>query len=208
MAPPPDDPGSITCWIGALKAGDRAAAQPLWEAYWRRLVALGRARLHATSRRAADEEDVALSAFDSFCRRAERGQFPRLENRDDLWQVLFVLTVRKAIDQARREGRKIRGGGRVRSLDDLADLSVEALLDLEPTPALAAQIGDECRRLLDMLGDEALRSVALWKMEGYTNAEIAARLGCVEQTVERKLQRIRRRWEREAGHGKDEAGQR
>jgi DNA-directed RNA polymerase specialized sigma24 family protein len=43
-------------------------------------------------------------------------------------------------------------------------------------------------------------------MEDYTNAEIAARLGCVVQTVERKLQRIRRRWERETGHDRDEIG--
>jgi DNA-directed RNA polymerase specialized sigma24 family protein len=57
-------------------------------------------------------------------------------------------------------------------------------------------MADECRRLLELLGDESLRSVALWKMQGYTNAEIAGKLGCVEQTVERKLQRIRRRWER------------
>ena len=32
--------GSITHWIGALKAGDLAAAQPLWEHYFQRLVRL------------------------------------------------------------------------------------------------------------------------------------------------------------------------
>jgi len=34
-------------------------------------------------------------------------------------------------------------------------------------------------------------------MEGYTNAEIAARLGCVETTVERRLKSIRRIWKHE-----------
>src|SRR3712207_3756831 len=110
--------GSITHCIARLKAGDRDAAQPLWEGYCRRLVDLARARLRAAPRRAADEEDVALSAFDSFCRRAERGQFPRLADRDDLWQLLVVLTERKAIDLMRREGRKSRGQGRVASLSD------------------------------------------------------------------------------------------
>src|SRR5262249_20885336 len=151
------------------------------------------------SRRVADEEDVALSAFDSFIHRAAAGRFPRLEDRDDLWKVLFVLTVRKAIDHARREGRRVRGGGQVRSLEQLTGLEAGELAALEPGPELAAEMADECRRLLDRLGDETLRSVAGWKMEGYTNVEIAARLGCVEQTVERKLQRIRRRWEREEG---------
>ena len=140
------------------------------------------------------------SAFDSFIRRAQRDEFPQLDDRDDLWQVLFVITVRKAIDQARREGRKVRGSGRVRSLADLAGFDAEQIEDLEATPAFAAQMTEECRRLLDLLDDETLRSVALWKMEGYTNAEIARKLGCVEQTVERKLQRIRRRWGREGDH--------
>jgi DNA-directed RNA polymerase specialized sigma24 family protein len=53
---------------------------------------------------------------------------------------------------------------------------------------------DECRRLVDRLGEQTLRSVALWKMEGFTNNEIARRLGCVPQAVERKLRAIRRLW--------------
>src|SRR5262245_41745629 len=115
--------GSVSQWIGLLKEGDRAAAQPLWEAYFQRLVALARAQLRNTPRRAADEEDIALSAFDSFCGRAEKGRFPRLEDRNDLWQVLSVITVRKAIDAMRREGRQARGGGRVHSLTDLEGAS-------------------------------------------------------------------------------------
>src|SRR5437762_499594 len=61
----------------------------------------------------------------------------------------------------------------------------------------AAQMADECRRLLDELGDPELRSVALWKLEGYTNAEVAAKLGCVVGTVERKLRAIRTIWGKE-----------
>jgi DNA-directed RNA polymerase specialized sigma24 family protein len=189
--------GSVTRWITLLKDGDRAAAQPLWEAYFRRLVALARARLRDAPRRARDEEDIALSAFDSFCRRAEAGQFPQLADRNDLWQILFVLTVRKTIDALRREGRQVRGGGRVRSLADLADSGVDQFLDPEPSPELAAQMADECRRLLDCLDDETLRVVALGKMQGETNAEIAAQPGCVEQTVVRKLRRIRGLWTQE-----------
>jgi DNA-directed RNA polymerase specialized sigma24 family protein len=189
--------GSITRLVCLLKEGDRAAAQPLWEAYFTRLVALARARLRNTPRRAADEEDVALSAFDSFCRRAALGQFPRLEDRDDLWQLLFVLTVRKAINLARSQGRVSRGAGRVRTLRDLDDLELDQVLDSEPGPALAAQAVDELRRLLTNLGDDRLREVARQKMEGRSNAEIAVRLNCIEKTVERKLRRIRQIWAEE-----------
>src|SRR5207249_6675395 len=61
---------SVSAWIDRLKDGDPAAAQPLWERYFGRLVGLARDRLRGAARRAADEEDVALSAFDSFCRGA------------------------------------------------------------------------------------------------------------------------------------------
>jgi DNA-directed RNA polymerase specialized sigma24 family protein len=188
---------SVTRLIGMLKQGDRVASQQLWEAYFGRLVGLARARLKNTVRRVADEEDVALSAFDSFFRRAERGQFPQLEDRDDLWQLLFVLTVRKAINLVHYQGRKSRGGGRVQSLQDLEALGADQILGTEPAPELAAQMTEECQRLLAKLGDETLRAVALWKMEGYTNVEIAAKLGCVEQTVERKLRAVRQAWSNE-----------
>ena len=110
--------GSVTYWIHLLKAGDQAALEQLWEGYFRRLVGLARARLRDAPRRAADEEDVALSAFDSFCRAAERGRFPDLFDRDDLWQLLVLITDRKACDLANYERRERRGGGKV--LDEAA----------------------------------------------------------------------------------------
>ena len=51
--------GSVTRWIGALQAGDPAAAQQLWERYFRRLVGLARLKMRDAPRLAVDEEDVA-----------------------------------------------------------------------------------------------------------------------------------------------------
>ena len=99
-------PGSVTHWIAELRAGDPAAAQKLWERYFSRLVGLARQKLHALPRRAADEEDVALSAFDSFCRGVEQDRFPHLEDRDNLWQLLVTITARKALDLRRHPGRQ------------------------------------------------------------------------------------------------------
>ncbi|HEX3450428.1 MAG TPA: ECF-type sigma factor [Isosphaeraceae bacterium] len=185
---------SITRCIDMLKRGDHAAAEALWDSYVHRLVALARARLGGAPRRAADEEDVALSAFDSFCRRAEYGQFARLTDRDDLWQLLVLITERKAINLMRREGRKSRGAGRVVAFSDVEGQRPGEIVDPGPTPEFAAQVVDEFRELLRRLGDDSLRCVALAKMEGYTNQQIADRLGCIEQTVERKLRSIRRIW--------------
>ena len=100
----------------SLKAGDHAAAQVLWERYFDHLVRLARRRL-AISRRTgadADEEDAALSAFDSFCAGLAGGRFPRLEDRDDLWGLLVVITARKASAQADRRRAFKRGGNRFR----------------------------------------------------------------------------------------------
>ena len=102
---------SVSRWIVGAKAGESAAVRALWQRYFQQLVCLARQKLAGTSRRAADEEDVALSAFASFCRAAEEGRFPDLAARDDLWRLLMRLTARKAVDQARREGAAKRGGG-------------------------------------------------------------------------------------------------
>lgn len=194
--------GSVSQWIAALQAGEPAAAQKLWERYYQRLVGLARAKLQSVPRRAADEEDVALSAFASFCRGAEQGRFPQLHDRDNLWALLVTITTRKAHQLARYEGRQKRGGSVV--LDEAAltgsyhhgeeQAGLEQFRAHEPTPEFAAQVADECRHLFALLPNAELRSVAQWKLEGDTNAEMAAKLGCALRSVERKLRVIRSLW--------------
>lgn len=195
--------GSITHWISLLKAGDQQAVAPLWERYFNQLLLLARQRLRAGSRAVADEEDVALSALDSFCRGLEQGRFPQLMDRNGLWPLLVVITERKAIDWFHNQQRLKRGGGKVlgeSALEGGEDSSLAPGMgrvpDPLPDPALAALLAEECQRLLGQL-DERLRALALLKMEGYSNQEIAKRLGCALRTVERKLERIRDLWEEE-----------
>jgi DNA-directed RNA polymerase specialized sigma24 family protein len=197
--------GSVTHWIRELKAGNELAAQKLWEKYFNQLVALARTKLKNRPQRIADEEDVALSAFDSFCRGAEQGRFPQLSDRDDLWQLLVMITGRKAADLVQRECRQKRGGGKVRGDSALTgpegangtEEGIEQILGSEPSPEFSAQVADECLHLLALLDDDELRQIALWKMEGYTNVEIAQKLGYVTATIERRLRLIRSIWEKE-----------
>jgi RNA polymerase sigma factor (sigma-70 family) len=188
--------GSISIWLPQLKEGGEEAVQKLWRAYFHRLVALAKVKLRGRPKLAEDEEDAALSAFDSFCRAAEQGRFPKLDNREDLWRLLVTITARKAADMAKRASRLKRGGDRDPQADE-ANPTWEQIAGDEPTPEFAAQALEEYRRLLAQLADDKLRSLAVLKMEGFTNQEIAARLHCSVPTVERRLRLIRKTWSAE-----------
>jgi RNA polymerase sigma factor (sigma-70 family) len=192
------DGGSVTLLLRQLQAGDQEAARPLWERYFSHLVALARKKLHATPRRAADEDDLAQVVFESFFRGMQRGRFPRLDDRHGLWNLLVTITERKAINLQVHERRQKRAAGRLQEQADASESArsgaLGAIPDSEPTPDFAAQVAEECQRLLRLLGDERLRSIAIWKMEGDTTEEIAAKLACAPRTVERKLQIIRSLW--------------
>jgi DNA-directed RNA polymerase specialized sigma24 family protein len=192
--------GSVTRWIGPLKAGEVEAAQALWDRYFDGLVRLARTRLRDAPLAAADEEDVALSAIHCLCRGAAAGRFPQLADRDNLWRLLATIAAQKAVDLQRRETREKRGGGKTRGEVDLPAGDFESnvvaqVVGPEPSPEFAAQLDEEYRRQLGRLDDDGLRQIAVWKMEGYENDEIARRLGCGVRTVERKLGVIRAIWQ-------------
>ena len=194
---------AVNMWVVQLRDGDPGAAQQLWDTYFLRMVKVARCKLHGTSICAADEEDVALSAFKSFCRGTRDGRFPRLHEHDDPWPLLLALTSHKAIDLLRYERRIKRGGsgqGCVPLTEpaEVADatISLSQLIGKEPDPEATFQIAEECQEMLDRFSDTILRAIALWKMEGFTTEEIAVKLDCTPRTVERKLQLIRRQWER------------
>lgn len=194
------EPSLVTYWIREAMAGQSAAATALWQRYHAQLVGLARRRLVDVPRRAADEEDVVVDVFDSFWRGVQAGRFPQLENRDDLWQILIMLTARKAANQRKHLYRQKRGAEKVRGesfwlpRDDGECQAFEAIAGSEPTPEFAAEVAEECRRLLERLQDETLREVAIARMDGYSNEDIAEKLGVKVRTVERKLQLIREIW--------------
>jgi DNA-directed RNA polymerase specialized sigma24 family protein len=196
---------SVTRWIEQLKQGDRQAVDRLWKRYFTRLVQRVRTKFPGMPTAAASASDAAQEAFFSFCCRAEKDGFVRLFDRDDLWQILVVIAFRKRCNQIQKELRIKRQpeSGRVYVASALEQDGGEAgalftnMLSREPEPEVVVQAVEECRRLLAELGDDQLRQVAQCKVEGFTNEEIAAKQDCALATVERKLGRIRRQWEKE-----------
>jgi RNA polymerase sigma factor (sigma-70 family) len=197
-----DSQGSVTRLIDQLRSDDPGlredAAQGLWDRYVPALLNLARHHLDHRLLRREDEDDVLQSMYASFCVRQQRGNFD-LNGRDDLWKLLVTVTIRKARNAARRHRREVRdyrreadpgSGDLTGHARDLEPCDVS-----EPTPADAAAFNDELERRLRALGDPVLRRIALCKLEGYTNKEIARELdNCTERTIERKLARIRTRW--------------
>jgi DNA-directed RNA polymerase specialized sigma24 family protein len=195
---------AVTRWLRQLEAGDGDATRHLWQRYYRELVDLARSRLATTPRRTGDEEDVALSVMRYLYEGAARGQFTRLVNRHELWQLLATITCRKVIAHQRYLNKQKRGGGRVRgdsvlhgSDSDRSGLGFDGIPGQTATPEVLAITAEEFQRLMTLLDDDRLREIAQCKLEGYTNAEIAQRLGLTCRSIERKLSSIRQVWEGE-----------
>lgn len=196
--------GSVTQWIHAAREGDTDALQQLWERYFQRLVGLAQKQLTNSQRRVSDEEDVASRVFQSFHQAISQGRYPQLSDRDGLWRLLIKMTSRMVIDQQRSQMRKRRGAGRVRGESafgvpgaDVAD-PIGQVVGTDPTPEFLASMQEQMGMLLKALETPQLQELALAKMEGYTNGELATRLDCSERTIERRIRLIRKKLKADA----------
>ncbi len=194
---------SVTDWIANLKADRSRAADQLYHRYVERLKGLARQRMALASRRVTDEDDIANIVMASAFEGIMQDRFHQLNDRGDLWQILLMLTDRKVTDHLRRQGSLKRGAGQVRgesALDHAGDSispgrGIEQVTDRNPTPEFAVVFSEEFQQRMAQLDDEELRQVALAKMRGESNEEIARERGCTTRTIERKLALIRKIWQ-------------
>jgi DNA-directed RNA polymerase specialized sigma24 family protein len=201
---------SVSQWLAHLHEGDESAAQQeLWNRYFHRLVQLARKQLADAPRASEDEEDVALSALDSFFGGMRAGKFPDLHDREALWPLLARITACKAINQFKRQTALKRGAGRVLAASALDrsdnDLPAVEFIDSALSPASLAEMSEQCQLLLESLPDPTLRQVAKLKLAGYSTQEISRELDLAPRSVERKTGLIRKCWQeyarREFGMG-------
>ena len=197
------DDDEVTAWLHGLAMGSETSAQRLWQRDIQQMLSYARKRL-AGNRRVADEEDLAVSAFHSLCHRMEQGQFPDLKDRESLWKLLTTIIARKASAEIRRNLSRKRGGGKVggESAFFLGNSSTGGaglgnFASPEPTPEFAAEMAEQCSRLLDCLPDDC-RRIALLKLDGYSNEQIVKELNIAPRTVARKLASIRGTWQQES----------
>jgi DNA-directed RNA polymerase specialized sigma24 family protein len=191
--------------LDSVRDGDDQAIAKLWDDYYQQLVRIAAKRLPTNLRRTGDEEDIALSAFNSFIAGIRQDNFPDLSGRDNLWGLLITLTGRKVHAHLRHQTRQKRGGGTVRGesvfLDHAGDLKAGGIGGVTGggQPAdIHAELAEACDELLSQLDDEQLKQIAVMRMDGYLVDEIAERLELSKRAVERRLQLIRRTWTEQA----------
>ena len=154
---------SVTHLLDALRTDRSPAVEQLWDKYFSRLVALAHDQLGSQPRRMADDEDIALSVFDTLIRGAANGKFPLLHDRHDLWCLLITLTRQKVVDLRRYETRQKRGCGLSKKVSTLGYnrergrmMTLDDLVGVEPSPEYLTLFNDEYQRAIQVLHDDIL----------------------------------------------------
>ena len=190
----------ISAVLSELPELDDSQAAEIWNYYFPKLMNLARQRMQNMPRRTADEEDVALSAINSFFNGAKAGRFDQLGDRDELWALLVTITSRKVNAHRKYLLAKKRGEGKNRGESVFGDLAtgnrgINQVVDERTLPTLAEHVIEQCRELLDELNDEKLQQTAILRFEGFTYREIADRLGCTEANIKKRIPLIKMIWE-------------
>jgi DNA-directed RNA polymerase specialized sigma24 family protein len=193
---------SLTIRIRHLRSPDARqrdeAARVIWDHYEARLRSLVRLHLDSRIRRREDEQDILQSMYASFCHGQLEGHASPA-SRHELWKLLVRITLCKVVNTANRHlaaRRDVRRERPALTRPDDSSLFPRWMLDhvdrSQPGPEEKVVAIDEFDRFLEALPDD-LRRIVIWKLEGYTNAEIAAKLGRTVRCVELRLQLIRKR---------------
>ncbi len=184
---------AVTRWIAHLRDGNGVAAARLWKFLEPRLLRLGRKRLRSTPKTYYDEDDLAQSAFHALCSAIQNGRYEDLADREEVWKLISTIALNKLRKRVVSEATKRRGGEMQRNDFDSA---LNSQSD-ELCPRQKLLMEEECERLLELLRRDEIKQVALLRVEGYTNEEIANALNCTRRTVQRRLDFIRNVWSRE-----------
>ena len=192
-----DEP--ISAWIEGLQRGDESSARKIWEHFVQRLYEAARKKLSTRLARTYDEEDAAQSAFRALCAGVSAGRYPDLSDRTSLWRLLLTITSNKVSNRRRYEHQDQRDIRRTATDSVFSGTGshcqwIGSLPGREPSPEYSAEFVDLCGFLVERLGPE-LQEIARLKIEGFTDVEIADRLGCSDRTVRRRVELIRRNWQ-------------
>ncbi len=181
-----------------FQAGDDAAAEAIFDRYFRRLTLLARSRLSARLAQRIDPEDVVQSVYRSFFVAAREGRYT-LGRGGDLWRLLAAITRHKLHHQARQHRADRRSVDLECSLEEMGEVASHDR-GSDPSPEEAVALSDELERVFAEL-DPFGRRVLELRLQGSPLATIAEETGRAERSVRRALSRIRQLLSGRLSHG-------
>jgi RNA polymerase sigma-70 factor (ECF subfamily) len=183
--------------MSRLRSGDQTAAAEIFHRFAHRLIGLARSRLGPQVRRKTDPEDVLQSVFKSFFRRESESAFV-IGDWNSLWAILATITLHKCghrIEYFRAAKRDYRREDSLPVSTEESTASWQALAR-EPTPAEAAALADTVEAVMRGL-DPYQRDIVQLALQGFDTAAISQEVGYTQRTVQRVLERIRHKLEKQ-----------
>lgn len=199
-----------TLWLPGLKEGEERAAEKLWEEYFLKIVKLAKNKMNNIQFGAVDEEDIAISAMKSFCKMA-RKRDEVIADSTELWKLLATITKRKVIKERKRQHADCRqenlrvGSSKIgvknKNNDDNENHDGLKLIQGEaPDPHLiieGKEVLEQIHALLesdDFLKNPKIHEFVTMKSQGWSNSEIAEKLGTTIRTVQRWGVKLEKAW--------------
>ncbi len=183
---PRDEPDSV---IERCRSGDEQAAQKVFNQYVDQLVHLARQRISQRIAARVDAEDVVQSVFRTFFLHVRAGDFT-LHDQEDVCKLLVRITVHKTLRQIAHHRRAKRDTRMEAATGDVTQEQLVSVLADGPTPDEVVIFLDQMETFLDHLG-EVDRKICEMRMEGYSQAEIADKLGISDRRIRRLMERLR-----------------
>lgn len=180
-----DPDSSFDDLMRRVRAGDNAAAELIYTQYAHRVIGLARSRLSSLIKQKEDPDDVAQSVFKSFFRAQQAGNL-NLQDREGLWKILFVITLRKCARRAEHYHAQCRDARKEAEFQD----GVAG----ESTPEEAVLLTETVEEVLRDL-HERERPILVLALNGQSPEAISTQIGRTERTVYRVLKRVREKLE-------------
>jgi RNA polymerase sigma factor (sigma-70 family) len=171
------------------RKGDQRAAEQLFTRYVDRLVPLARRRISQRLASRVDPEDVVQSVFRTFFGGLKEGRFD-IQSQDDLCKLLMRITIHKTLRHIAFHKAAKRDPSQETIQSEEGQEQLIQLLGREPTPDDAVAFLDQLEHLLSRLGPQE-RQILEMRLQGYSNEDIAAKLGIYDRKIRRLFERVR-----------------
>ena len=171
------------------RKGDEEAARQIVDRYLERMLLLARRRISPRLASRVDGEDIVQSVFRTFFVRIKEGQFV-FQDQDDLCKLLMRITLHKTLRQVAYHKAAKRDPSLETPQGEHHSEQLSALFDQEPTQEATVTFLDQLEHFLTQLRPQE-REILEMRLQGYSNEEIAKKLGIYDRKIRRVIEHVR-----------------